>query len=112
MMREAGHPGPITCTLETDHALTCGQLVVLRGRARTAATSLAYVEVSTDGGATWEEATITGDNEPHSWVEWEHPWTPTRAGGQIVLTRATGAGQRGDALTGAVAPEQHLLTIG
>ncbi len=35
---------------------------------------IAAVEVSTDGGATWAEATITQEAGPLSWVRFEHPW--------------------------------------
>ena len=40
-------------------------------------------------GLTWDEAHLTGTNEPSSWVEWEHPWTPSAAGEHLLMTRAT-----------------------
>lgn len=69
--------------------LAVGQLSVLRGRAWSGEASIRMVEVSTDGGATWDEASLTGPNEPSGWVAWEHPWTPSAAGPHVLLTRAT-----------------------
>jgi DMSO/TMAO reductase YedYZ molybdopterin-dependent catalytic subunit len=66
-----------------------GRLTVLRGRAWSGEASIRMVEVSTDGGLTWDEATLTGNNEPSSWVEWEHPWTPATDGEHVLATRAT-----------------------
>ncbi len=49
---------------------------------------IARVEVSTDGGATYEEARIVRADGPRSWVRFEHPWTA--APGQARLrSRAT-----------------------
>src|SRR6476469_7677740 len=69
--------------------LAVGRLSVLRGRAWSGEATIRMVEVSTDGGATWDEASLTGANEPSSWVAWEHPWTPAAPGAHEVLTRAT-----------------------
>ena len=68
---------------------------MLRGRAWSGEATVSVVEVSTDGGETWDEATLTGSNEPSSWVEWEHPWIPDRPGEHVLLSRATDSrGQR------------------
>ncbi|GAB3772804.1 DMSO/TMAO reductase YedYZ molybdopterin-dependent catalytic subunit [Nocardioides ginsengisegetis] len=66
-----------------------GHLTLLRGRAWSGEASIRMVEVSTDGGESWDEAHLTGPNEPSSWVEWEHPWTPTGVGPATLMTRAT-----------------------
>lgn len=47
------------------------------------------VEVSTDGGATWEPARLRAPLSPYSWVLWQHPWTPGRGGKSELLVRAT-----------------------
>lgn len=74
--------------------VVAGRLTVLRGRAWAGDASIAAVEVSTDDGQTWDEATLTGPNERSCWVEWEHPWTPTAAGDQVIRTRATDSSGR------------------
>jgi len=38
------------------------------------------VEVTTDGGNTWQPATITTNPSPQSWSLWDFPWTPPKSG--------------------------------
>lgn len=51
---------------------------------------IAKVEVSTDDGKTWDQATITENPSPAglSWVYWELPWTPS-SGAYTLVVRAT-----------------------
>ncbi|MFY9572113.1 MAG: molybdopterin-dependent oxidoreductase, partial [Blastocatellia bacterium] len=52
------------------------------------------VEVSTDGGVSWEQAEIKPALSPISWVLWRKPWNPARAGKHKLVVRATdGRGQ-------------------
>lgn len=52
--------------------------------------AIARVEISTDGGATYEEARIVRADGPRAWVRFEHPWVA--APGQARLrSRATDA---------------------
>jgi hypothetical protein len=52
------------------------------------------VEVSTDGGSSWEEAEIKPGLSAISWVLWHKRWVPARTGKHRVLVRATdGRGQ-------------------
>jgi DMSO/TMAO reductase YedYZ molybdopterin-dependent catalytic subunit len=56
------------------------------------------VEVSTDGGATWNEATLKPPKSSYSWVLWAYNWTPASTGSKTILARATdGNGQPQDA---------------
>ena len=71
---------PVKSTVDVAAPLEAGRISVLRGRAWSGGATVAVVEVSTDGGRTWQEATLTGPNEPSSWVAWEHAWTPGTAG--------------------------------
>ena len=50
--------------------------------------AVARVEVSSDGGATWDEATIALDGGRRSWVRFEHRWEAT-AGTIVLRSRAT-----------------------
>lgn len=50
---------------------------------------ISRVEVSTDGGTTWESAELKSPLSPYSWVLWQSPWTPRQAGKFPVLVRAT-----------------------
>jgi DMSO/TMAO reductase YedYZ molybdopterin-dependent catalytic subunit len=47
------------------------------------------VEVSTDGGTTWQQAELREPLSPYSWVLWQHAWTPNQAGTFKLLVRAT-----------------------
>ena len=66
-----------------------GRTTVLRGRAWSGEATVAQVEVSSDAGETWHEATLTGPNEPSCWVGWELPGRPPRAGDHELWVRAT-----------------------
>lgn len=51
---------------------------------------IARVEISTDGGSTWKEATLLGESKPNAWRLWEFNWkTPATAGRATLLARAT-----------------------
>jgi hypothetical protein len=53
------------------------------------------VEVSTDGGKSWEPARLTGEAVRHSWRLWEHEWrVPAVPGRQVLMSRATDAAGR------------------
>jgi DMSO/TMAO reductase YedYZ molybdopterin-dependent catalytic subunit len=80
---------PVKSTVDTTGPFAAGRPSVLRGRAWSGEAGIRTVEVSTDGGATWDEATLTGPNEPSSWVAWEHRWTPECPGTHVLVSRAT-----------------------
>lgn len=65
---------------------------------------VSLVDVSLDGGDTWQEATITENPSPAglSWVVWELPWEAT-AGTYDLVVRATDG--MGDVQTSDHAPE-------
>lgn len=46
------------------------------------------VDVSTDGGRTWQAAHLTGIDQPYSWRQWESLWTVTAPGDYEIVTRA------------------------
>jgi DMSO/TMAO reductase YedYZ molybdopterin-dependent catalytic subunit len=68
---------------------TVGRKTHLRGRAWAGEAAISRVEVSTDGGRHWHDATLVGANEPSCWVAWTLPWTPGRAGSHDLVVRAT-----------------------
>ena len=47
------------------------------------------VEVTTDGGRNWSEATLLGDSNPNAWREWKYQWEATDPGHFIFMARAT-----------------------
>jgi DMSO/TMAO reductase YedYZ molybdopterin-dependent catalytic subunit len=55
---------------------------------------ISKVEVSTDGGSTWNTAALKPPKSPYSWVLWAYMWTPTTTGSQTIVVRAAdGTGQ-------------------
>ncbi len=50
---------------------------------------IAKVEVSTDGGRTWEAAEMKEPFSPFSWVLWRKVWTPSQSGDYRLKVRAT-----------------------
>ena len=80
---------PVKSSLDAAPDLVEGRTTVLRGRAWSGEATVAHVEVSSDAGQTWHEATLTGPNEPSCWVGWELAWTPPRAGDHELWVRAT-----------------------
>ena len=64
--------------------------VRIRGAAWAGGNEIVRVEVSTDGGSTWKEATLLGEAKPNAWRFWEFDWkTPTAPGKQTLVARAT-----------------------
>lgn len=66
-----------------------GRIARLKGIAFSGAPDIAKVEVTDDGGATWSEATLGKEHDPHAWRLWSFGYTP-KAPGRITLhARAT-----------------------
>ena len=59
----------------------------ISGVAFAADRGIARVDVSTDGGATWQAATLRQPLGNLTWVLWELPWTPT-SGGHYLVARS------------------------
>ncbi len=49
---------------------------------------ISRVEVSTDGGSTWTDATLKLPMSGLTWVLWTFPWTPPRGGSFRIVARA------------------------
>ncbi|MFL6214322.1 MAG: molybdopterin-dependent oxidoreductase [Blastocatellia bacterium] len=63
---------------------------------------ISKIEVSTDGGATWEPAEVKLALSPLTWVLWHKHWTPPQAGKHRLVVRATDG--RGNVQTSQYAP--------
>jgi DMSO/TMAO reductase YedYZ molybdopterin-dependent catalytic subunit len=51
---------------------------------------IAKVELSTDDGATWNDAKLVGESNSNAWRLWEFNWqTPSQSGKQTLMARAT-----------------------
>jgi DMSO/TMAO reductase YedYZ molybdopterin-dependent catalytic subunit len=62
--------------------------------------AVSQVQVSTDGGARWHDATLLGPQARYSWTLWEYLWEAESLGEHTILVRATSA-------QGRTQPEAH-----
>ena len=76
-------------------ALRVGEALALRGAAWTGGErTVTRLEVSTDGGHSWQDAEWQEDAAPGVWRHWHLSWTPQQPGAVNLLSRATdSAGQ-------------------
>ena len=61
----------------------------IRGFAFSGAPDIAKVEISDDGGATWQDAALDSRHEPYAWRLWSYRWKPSQAGAARICARAT-----------------------
>jgi hypothetical protein len=70
--------------------LVAGKPVTIAGAAWAGESAVAKVEVSTDGGESWSEAKLTGENKPFCWRMWEFSWVaPANRGPVKLVARAS-----------------------
>jgi len=69
--------------------LALGQPVEVAGFAFAGYRGIEKVEVSVDGGGTWNVATLQQPLSKDSWVFWSWMWTPTVSGNYTLAARAT-----------------------
>ena len=65
--------------------------VTVQGVAWSGEVPVAKVEVSFDGGRTWEPARFVGDDEPYAWRQWQALWKPASSGSVTICCRAIDA---------------------
>ncbi|WP_397560940.1 sulfite oxidase [Spongiactinospora sp. 9N601] len=75
--------------LPWDAALPAGRELELRGRSWSGNGRVERVEISVDGGASWERATLHGPRPAAGWARWRYTWRPPGPGGYTLLARAT-----------------------
>jgi molybdenum-dependent oxidoreductase-like protein len=61
---------------------------LIRGYAWSGAGAITRVEVSADGGQTWDSAGLTSAPERYAWRAWEYHWPATAPGPVTLLSRA------------------------
>ena len=66
-----------------------GETAELRGMAFGGDRGISRVEISDDGGDTWNEAKITKPGTKISWSLWSYAWTPDEEGDTKLVVRAT-----------------------
>ena len=70
-------------------ALRGGETYRICGAAWTSEAEITNVDVSVDGGATWQQATLLGEAVRNAWQMWEYDWqVPRVCGKATVIARA------------------------
>ncbi len=68
--------------------------LVIQGVSFSGDRGVSRVEVSTDGGNAWHDATLKAPLGPYTWVHWEYDWQDPKVGETTLVARATdGEGQ-------------------
>ncbi len=67
--------------------LPAGRVVVL-GAAYGGESDVDRVDLSLDGGASWEPAEFIGPHEPFAWRQWQFLWTVRKPGSYTMMARA------------------------
>ncbi len=67
---------------------------VVRGYAWSGAAPITQVEVSIDGGETWQATRLEESNDRWMWVRWSYLWDAQKSGDYSVMCRATDAAGR------------------
>jgi sulfane dehydrogenase subunit SoxC len=73
---------------ETRERLVPPGPLMLRGRAWSGWGAIVRVEVSVDGGVSWDEAKLKSPIGTHAWLGWSFPWNATE-GRHELMSRAT-----------------------
>jgi DMSO/TMAO reductase YedYZ molybdopterin-dependent catalytic subunit len=92
--RQGWYDGPVYTISRIDAPgkgarLSVGKPVQLRGVAYAGTRGIAAVEVSTDGGATWQAAPLDRALSKETWALWTYLWTPGASGPTTLIVRAT-----------------------
>jgi DMSO/TMAO reductase YedYZ molybdopterin-dependent catalytic subunit len=64
-------------------------IIRIQGVAWAGEADIAKVEISTDAGATWNEAQLGKDQAKYAWRLWSYNWKPAKSGDHAILSRAT-----------------------
>lgn len=75
--------------LDEGQSVSAGAPLEVRGIAWDGGHGIAKVEVSVDGGSTWQAAKLARDFGKYSWRQWQYAFRPADRGTLGVLARAT-----------------------
>ena len=86
-------------------------LARIHGVAWAGEADIVKVEVSTDGGQTWNTATLGREQSHYAWRLWTISWIPSNAGEYQILSRATDNQGRVQPDTAAWNPSGYLYNV-
>ena len=74
---------------QTGDRLTIHKPFTMQGFAFAGSRGIGQVDISPDGGTSWDPANLAPSLSPYSWVMWSYHWIPQRPGDHRILARAT-----------------------
>jgi sulfite oxidase len=84
---------------------------VVKGVAWAGEAEITKVEISTDGGASWNSAELGKDNAKYAWRLWSYAWKPAKSGDYVILSRATDSQGRVQPATAEWNPSGYLYNV-
>jgi sulfite oxidase len=103
-----GMPVKSSITAPEDQAKLPQGMVTIRGFAWAGEEAIERVDVSTDGGAKWRAAELSGTKLPFAWRLWKLDWRPTEPGYYTILSRATDSAGRVQPIVSPWNPSGYL----
>jgi DMSO/TMAO reductase YedYZ molybdopterin-dependent catalytic subunit len=98
--------------------LRAGELVPVRGIAYAGDRGISKVEISVNGGATWQPVTVHPAPSRFAWSIWTFPWVPVRGNYMLIVRATDGQGNlqvafrsRGTFPNGAVGLDNVLVSV-
>jgi len=82
--------------------------VAVHGAAWAGEADITKVEISTDGGTTWNPAKLGHEQAHYAWRLWSYDWKATKSGDYIILARATDSQGRTQPSTPVWNPSGYL----
>jgi DMSO/TMAO reductase YedYZ molybdopterin-dependent catalytic subunit len=82
--------------------------ITIRGYAWAGEERITEVDVSTDGGSTWQHAELSREDLPFAWRLWKLNWTPPRRGYFRILSRARDSSGRVQPIVAEWNPSGYL----
>jgi DMSO/TMAO reductase YedYZ molybdopterin-dependent catalytic subunit len=91
-----------------DGGLVKSGKLAIHGAAWAGEADIAKVEISTDGGETWNLARLGGEQARYAWRLWSFDWKATKPGDYEIMSRATDTLGRTQPATAAWNPSGYL----
>lgn len=82
---------------------------ILRGMAWAGEERIMKVDISTDGGSTWNSAELSGKSLPFTWRLWSFAWKPSAPGYFTIMSRATDSAGRVQPIVAPWNPSGYLF---
>jgi DMSO/TMAO reductase YedYZ molybdopterin-dependent catalytic subunit len=82
--------------------------ITVHGAAWAGEADVAKIEVSTDGGTTWNTATLSREQAHYAWRLWSYDWKGAKSGDYTIMAKATDSQGRTQPSTPAWNPSGYL----